>query len=286
MRRRRYYARPIRVLTWNLYHGRDFPPDPTLFTWRSRLFRVTERNTTHLQVNRDLLPEFTSILAGSGWDLALLQECPPRWIAALASRCGAEAHVSLTSRNSLPLLRGFLARLNPDLIASNEGGSNTTLVRGRRIVERRELELRRRRLLRLRPERRTMAFSRLHGGLAIANLHATNLAPGEAEAEVIAAAEQAVEWAGGDPLIFGGDFNIRPDPSDVFAELERRYGLSPPTAPSSIDHILVRGLHVVEPPSPWPPERREVHEEGRAIRLSDHAPVAALLQPVADDDPR
>ena len=27
----------MRVLSWNLYHGRDFPPDPALFTLRSRL---------------------------------------------------------------------------------------------------------------------------------------------------------------------------------------------------------------------------------------------------------
>ena len=35
----------------------------------------------------------------------------------------------LTSRNSLGALRAFAARLNPDLIASGEGGSNLTLVR-------------------------------------------------------------------------------------------------------------------------------------------------------------
>ena len=25
------------VLSWNLFHGRDFPPDRALLTWRSRL---------------------------------------------------------------------------------------------------------------------------------------------------------------------------------------------------------------------------------------------------------
>ena len=40
-----------------------------------------------------------------------------------------EGHGVLTSRNWLAPLRTLLARSNPDLIASNEGGSNLTLVR-------------------------------------------------------------------------------------------------------------------------------------------------------------
>ena len=71
--------RQIRVLSWNLYHGRDFPPDPALSTWRSRLLRITERNATHAQVNRSLLEEFGRVLNGFEWDVALLQEAPPRW---------------------------------------------------------------------------------------------------------------------------------------------------------------------------------------------------------------
>ena len=71
----------IRALTWNLFHGRDFPPDPALRTRRSRLLRVTERNETHAQVNRSLRREFTQLLAAADWDVALLQEFPPRWAA-------------------------------------------------------------------------------------------------------------------------------------------------------------------------------------------------------------
>ena len=56
----------LRALTWNLFHGRDFPPDPSLFSARSRLLRITERNATHAQVNRDLFAEFASTLAGLG----------------------------------------------------------------------------------------------------------------------------------------------------------------------------------------------------------------------------
>src|SRR6185369_16973958 len=53
------------VLVWNLFHGRDFPPDPGLRTWRSRLLRFDERNETHVQVNRDLTAEFAQLLSGA-----------------------------------------------------------------------------------------------------------------------------------------------------------------------------------------------------------------------------
>ena len=67
----------MRVVSWNLFHGRDRPPGPALFTWRSRLVGVTELNETHVQVNRDLRDEFAAILGGPPWDVALLQEWPP-----------------------------------------------------------------------------------------------------------------------------------------------------------------------------------------------------------------
>jgi endonuclease/exonuclease/phosphatase family metal-dependent hydrolase len=271
----------IRALTWNLFHGRDHPPDPGLYTWRSRLLGHDESNATHLQVNRELLDEFTEILAAAEWDVALLQEAPPRWSATLARACGAEGHGVLTSRNWLAPLRNVLARRNPDLIASNEGGSNLTLVRGE-IHERRELELR----SGPRPERRTMAFTRatprsLGAELCIANLHAS-AGPANralAEDEVLFAATRASQWAGTSPLLFGGDLNLRPRETVIFDELERRHGLGAPTNPISLDHLLARGLQVVEPPDQWVPQRREVIEDGRAIRLSDHAPVQALFRP-------
>lgn len=296
----------VKAISWNLFHGRDFPPDPALRTWRSRLLRVTERNETHIQVNRDLLPEFTRLLAEAEWDVALLQECPPRWWKPLATACGAEAHGVLTSRNSFAPLRVLAARLNPDLIASGEGGSDLTLVRNTdrsnpstftsvpyehitrsgRIVERSETAIHEGK-----PERRAMALTRLaldDGGgtrLCVANLHAT---AGDVELAcegLRRAARAATEWAGDSPLIFGGDFNLRPahDPA-VFDELRERFGLAPPTGPDAIDHLLARGLDVIDAPRLWPPERREVHERGRrdsdggrALRLSDHAPVVGCF---------
>jgi endonuclease/exonuclease/phosphatase family metal-dependent hydrolase len=263
------------ALAWNLFHGRDFPPDPALLSWRSRLLRKSERGGDHLQVNRDLLAEFAAVLAGAEWDVALLQECPPRFVAPLARACGAEPHRVLTSRNSLGALRSLAARLNPDLIASAEGGSNLTLVRAGGalggIAERRELEIHAGR-----PERRAMAFVRTAVGVCIANLHATHERPAMATEDVLRAAEVATAWAGDAPLLFGGDLNLRPgEDSEAFARLRERFGLDGPTGPEAIDHLLARGLEAIEPPRRWPPERREVEEGGLRLRLSDHAPVEA-----------
>jgi endonuclease/exonuclease/phosphatase family metal-dependent hydrolase len=265
----------ITVIGWNLFHGRDFPPDPGLRSWRSRLLRIDERNETHVQVNRDLTTEFATLLAATAWDVALLQECPPRFAEPLAEACGAEWQQALTSRNELGPLRALLARQNPDLMASGEGGSNLTLVRvpGKLggIAERRELEIHEGP-----PERRSMAFTRTASGLCIANLHATNDQPKLASEDVLSAARAATEWAGSSPLIFGGDLNLRPaeDPQ-VFELLEQDFGLTGTTGPKAIDHLLTRDVDVVQAPAAWPPERRELPLDGRALRLSDHAPVEA-----------
>src|SRR5918998_6260202 len=177
----------MRVLSWNLYHGRDFPPDPALFTLRSRLLRRTELGATHVQVNRPLLDEFAGLLDGLEWDVALLQEAPPRWFAELGRRTRSSGVRVLTSRNWWPALQGLLAEWNPDLIASSEGGSNQILVRHPgRILEHRSLTLT------WTPEQRRMHWARveLRGGerICVANLHASAGLPAKASAEVIAAA--------------------------------------------------------------------------------------------------
>ena len=268
----------LTALAWNLFHGRDFPPDPTLRTWRSRLLRLEERNETHVQVNRDLTAEFAAMLAAAEWDVALLQECPPRFAEPLAKACRAEWHRALTSRNSFGALRELLARQNPDLIASGEGGSNLILVRvpGRLggIAERREMTIHEGE-----PERRSMAFVRTASGVCVANLHATNDWPNLAEEDVLKAARAASGWAGGSPLIFGGDLNLRPGVQPrVFERLRDELELVAPTAPDAIDHILCRGLEILDPPTRWPAERREVPLDGKALRLSDHAPVQARFR--------
>jgi endonuclease/exonuclease/phosphatase family metal-dependent hydrolase len=275
----------VQVLCWNLFHGRDRPPGKELYTRRARFLKETVRNATHMQVNRPLLDEFAEILAGAEWSVCLLQESPPAWTEVLARRCGAEAHGVLTSRNQLAWLRQRLARWNPDLLQSWEGGSNLTLARAPwRIAERRDALLNPfpRRGLR---ERRRLVLTRLEAArteLCVGNLHATAGDRPQAEQDVVRAAELAVRFAGGRPLLLGGDFNLQPRTSGVFDELERRFGLTTPTAEEAIDHVLARGLEVVAAPRRWPPERRELIRAECGLpplrlRLSDHAPVEAAF---------
>ena len=267
----------VRALTWNLFSGRDYPPGASLHTWRSRLLRVTETDETHAQVNRRLLDEYADWLAARDWHVALLQEAPPPWLGPLAERCRASGAIALTSRNTLAFARAAIARWNPDLIASNGGGSNQLLARApARIAQVRRLTLT------PWPDRRRMLFARLELGpgrlLCVANLHASAGDPAAAERDVLEAAGEATRWAGADPLIFGGDLNLRPaERPAAFRALEERYGLAPPTGPRSLDHLLARGLELVEAPAALVPEERELKVAEGRIRLSDHAPVAAAF---------
>src|SRR5918998_2792186 len=131
----------MRVLTWNLFHGRALPP-----------------------AGRDLQPQFAAALAGWDWDVALLQEVPPWWPPALARACGAQQRTALTSRNFLLPLRRAIATRWPDVIKSNGGGANAILVRGGAITAHRKLRLR------WLPERRVVHGVRLADGTWAANL--------------------------------------------------------------------------------------------------------------------
>jgi endonuclease/exonuclease/phosphatase family metal-dependent hydrolase len=266
----------VRALSWNLFHGRDHPPDPALFTWRSRILRIEERNETHAQVNRPLDREFHDLVAGLEWDVALLQEVPPRWLRQLCRAAGASGASALTSRNRLAFARTAIARLNPDLIASNEGGSNQVLARPPwRIVSVR------RRVLAREPERRTMLWALLErpGGerLAVANLHASTGGREATRTEVAESARLAVEWAGDAPLVYGGDLNLRPKQApETFAELRERLGLEGDVPPAAIDHLLARGARPLGPPHARHAELRR--SDGRLLRLSDHAYVTAAFE--------
>lgn len=260
----------LRVLTWNLFHGRDHAPNAELHTWRSRFLGTSESDSTHTQTNRDLYREFSGLLASTGWDIALIQECPPRWSAPLAEACGAEGFRALTSRNWLLPVSGAIAARRPDLLGAAEGGCNLILARDGAGG----LDEARRSTLRRLPERRTMAFVRTGSGLCVACIHASTGARRSTE-DVERAAGVALEWAAGRPLIFGGDFNARPSSSDAFDRLAA-LGLVGPTGPHAIDHLLVAGCQAT-PPRAWPDPEREVRWGNRVLRLSDHAPVERVV---------
>jgi endonuclease/exonuclease/phosphatase family metal-dependent hydrolase len=170
----------LRVLTWNLFHGRSVPPS-----------------------DRDLLDAFGAALHGWEWDVALLQEVPPWWTQPLAERVGAEYRQALTSRNALPQVRRVLAQRWPELMKSQAGGANAILARRDRIVAH-QVEL-----LTRTPERRVVHGVSLGCGVWVVNLHGTAHDEAAAQRDGAAAASAALRWARGDAVVLGGDFNLR-----------------------------------------------------------------------------
>jgi len=211
---------PLRVLTWNLMHGRATAP-----------------------TGGELFEHFAAAIGGWEWDLALLQEVPPWWPAALGERLRAGHRQVLTSRNALLPLRRAIAVRWPDLIKSNGGGANAILVRGAGGI----VEHRMRRLCWW-PERRWVHAVRLRDGMWVGNLHAAADA-----AQGTRAAEALADWASGAPVVLGGDFNVR---ELVLPGFARNGG-------NGVDQVFVGGGLVAAGSA-------EALERGR---LSDHAPV-------------
>jgi endonuclease/exonuclease/phosphatase family metal-dependent hydrolase len=189
-------------------------------------------------------------MAGWEWDVALLQEVPPWWPEPLAAALHSEWRLVLTSRNGLLSVRRAAAVRWPDLIKSNGGGCNAILARRDRIVAHRA-----RRLRRL-PERRWMHAVRLACGVWVANVHASTAEPA-AQSDGRLTARTAIEWAAGEPLVVGGDFNLRRPSSEGLTHVGER----------DVDHIFVGG------------GLRATGECAVLDRgpLSDHPPLAATV---------
>jgi endonuclease/exonuclease/phosphatase family metal-dependent hydrolase len=217
----------MRVLTWNLYHGRTVPPS-----------------------GRSVFSEFAAALDGWEWDVALLQEVPPWWPPLLARAMGAQERTQLTSRNWILPLQQAISDRNPDILKSWGGGANAILVRNREILEHRAERLRRR------PEARWVHGARL-ADMWVVNVHSQNHPEADALADTLAAVEHARRWAGGTPLIFGGDINLKRPP-----ELPGLVHLGG----NHVDHLFSSGRPAAG--------KREVLDRGN---LSDHPPVAVTL---------
>ncbi|MEJ7824720.1 MAG: endonuclease/exonuclease/phosphatase family protein [Solirubrobacteraceae bacterium] len=209
MSSRAVYA-AVRVLTWNLFHGRAVPG-----------------------AGRDLLDEFSAALASWAWDVALLQEVPPWWPSALGRACDAQCSAAPTSRNALAPARRAIATRAPDLVKSNGGGANAILVRNAhaRIVDERRV------LLRRWPERRVCHAVALDGGTWCANLHAQVHSVARAQADIERAAAAALAWARDAPVLLGGDCNI---PAPAVRGMRTLGG-------RGVDHVLGRGLVTAAP---------------------------------------
>ena len=233
----------MRVLTWNLFHGRSLPATAT-----------------------SLADQFTELIASWEWEVALLQEVPPWWPARLAAAVGAEQRTVLTSRNSLLGLRRALAARRPELMKSNGGGSNAVLSRVG-ITEHRTLQLRRW------PERRIAQLVRLGEGSCVANFHGSARVP-LAEEELQVLWDEAIAWAGADPLILGGDLNLREPRAPETGVLH--------VGERDVDHLFAFGP--IEQLEQAEVLDRRVELPGRAVvELSDHPPLRAHLRVLAAD---
>jgi endonuclease/exonuclease/phosphatase family metal-dependent hydrolase len=229
----------LRVLTWNLFHGRAVPG-----------------------AGRDLLDEFAAALAQWEWDVALLQEVPPWWPAALGQALDARERHVLTSRNALLPLRRALAVRWPDLIKSNGGGCNAILVRdggSDTVAEHRAQRLR------VYPERRWLHAVRLPDGTWVGNLHLTVHDDRRARREAAVAGATMLSWSAGAPAVLGGDFNVRGLTLEGLVQ----------AAGHDVDLLFACGLRAAG--------AAEVLERGH---LSDHAPVRVTLAPAVSSRTR
>jgi endonuclease/exonuclease/phosphatase family metal-dependent hydrolase len=198
----------LRILTWNLFHGRSKPDSA-----------------------RSLLPDFATLIASWEWDVALLQEVLPWWPAELGRTSAASARWALTSRNVLPPLQRLISAPRPHVMKSWAGGCNAILVRGQAIREHRT------KLLRVLPERRVAHGVRLEDGTWITNLHAQVHLERGAQADLDRAGEATTAWAAGAPAIVGGDLNLRGEPTAFgYRHLAGHW----------VDHVLGHGFDVVE----------------------------------------
>lgn len=216
----------LRVLTWNLFHGRSVPG-----------------------AGRALLPEFAELIAGWDWDVALLQEVQPWWPPELARAAGAQERTVLTSRNFLLPVRRWIAERWPDVVKANGGGANA-------ILSRRPIADHASQRLRWLPERRVAHAVRLADGTCLANLHASKSPPARSQADVDRARAFALAFAGGAPLVLGGDLNVREPRVPDFEHVASHH----------VDHLFASGLAPLEP--------------GRTLRrgrLSDHAPLVGVV---------
>lgn len=240
----------MRVLVWNLFHGRADPP-----------------------AGRPLLHEFAEALADWEWDVALLQEVPPWWPPLLAHRCDAEWRTALTSRNQVLPLRRAVASRAPDRLKSNGGGANAILVRTPGPIT-----VHGQARLRIRPERRVVHAVRVayaggargqreaggdFDGAWFGNVH-THLGHWDDAAGMAAplgdlqrATAQLEAWSGRSPIVLGGDFNL--PRATVGASLPHGWTR---IASSGPDHVAGRGVVAVSPSQR--PDRGT---------LSDHAPL-------------
>lgn len=300
----------IRVITWNLFHGRDGLPGLGA-TARSTWLGAPVDDGRHLHLNRKL----THLMAGRlrAWspDICALQEVPTAGIREIARITGMSALWATTGPLLGPRrLRDSLAARNPDLWRTHEGNANVLLVGPRlelipgsrrsvrlnpvHVIARAapRLGLEAGELLRYLPEPRRMVMARVRtpagGEIVVGCTHCHNARhPDLVGGEITRAAGALAEEARGGAAVLAGDLNAPPS-HPVFAALAAAGwgGARPePGIGIGIDRILHRGLGASVPARRLPAAEREVgvlwRGRPRRVRLSDHDPVLVTLDPTA-----
>lgn len=296
----------VKVLTWNVFHAHDGHPAARP-DWRSTLLGEPVDSGTHLHMNRTFVTAAGGLLARANPTVAMLQEMPPWAVGRIADLAGMAAVSARTAPRIGPAsLRGRLGRLNPDLMRTHEGNANVIMVRppwaivpgSTRVVRlnppalvartARRADMEPSRALDWLWERRNLITTRIRhpdGRLAQVACCHCHTDPPATEVEIARAGGAALDAAGGLPLILGGDLNARvAQMPETFRDLESR-GLARTPCDDGLDHILARNAAPVGAARRWRPEEREIvvpwKNESRRIRISDHAPVEAVLRPGA-----
>ena len=295
----------IRIVTWNLFHGRDGLPGLGA-TRRSTWLGLPEDDGVHMHVNRKLTDLMAARLAAWEPDVCALQEVPTAAIRRIAAITGMRPEWTTTGPLIGPArLRDPLAARNPDLWRTHEGNANLILLgprlamvegsrRGVRLNPVRDILRSARRLglelgelVRYLPEPRRLVVVRARTAdgaeIAIGCTHCHNARhPDVVGGEIARAAAAVLEEAGGGRAVLAGDLNAPATHPALAALAASGWGGAEPGGGMGIDRIVHRGLEVVEPARRLAGADREVGVTwrglSRRVRLSDHDPVVATLR--------
>jgi endonuclease/exonuclease/phosphatase family metal-dependent hydrolase len=295
----------LRILTWNLFHGRDGLPGLEA-TRRSTWLRRPEEDGVHVHLNRKHTVEMAARIRSWAPDVCALQEVSRRGLREVVAHTGMRAVWTATGPLIGPAwLRDALAARNPDLWRTHESNVNALLVAPRLAIvpgsrrsvrlnpirtilrDARELRLTRGELVRWIPEPRRLVIARvrLTGGteLVAGSVHCHNSRHPEVVGREIARAALAVaDAAAGGPAVLAGDLNAPPSHPALAALGTAGWEGGAPGGGLGIDRILHLGLEAVEPPRRLDAGEREVGvrwgDRARRLRLSDHDPVVAVLR--------
>jgi len=187
------------------------------------------------------------LVTGDGPDVVCLQELPVWSLRYLQRWSGMHATVAVARRPLLPFGASAVTNLHHGLVRSAvTGEAGAILTRkpvrdlGSHVVGHAKL--------------RRVARAVDLDGVTVVNFHI------DGRREQF---DRVLELAG-DAAIVAGDANLVAPAAE---------GFSAPLA-GSIDQILVRGLTLIDGPTPWPEERRTL--DGRV--LSDHNPVEVVVE--------